>query len=52
MKRFVLASALLAIAIATRADDQNIDWHTNYRAALQKARAENKPLLVEFRCEA
>ena len=52
MKRLVFAAAAIAFVCSIRADDQNIDWHTNYRAALQKARAENKPLLVEFRCEA
>jgi hypothetical protein len=39
-------------ALPAHADDQSITWRGDYRAALQEAKAANKPLLVEFRCEA
>lgn len=40
------ASALRA------ADDDGLNWHSDYRKALNEARQTNRPLLVEFRCEA
>ena len=44
--------ALSLAAVSTHAEDQFITWESNYRAALQQAKASGKPLLVEFRCEA
>ncbi len=35
-----------------RAQDNSIDWLGNYSEALQQARQMQKPILVEFRCEA
>ena len=34
------------------AQEQFIDWQTNYRQALMQAKAANKPIFLEFRCEA
>jgi hypothetical protein len=46
---------VLACSIAptgVRADDQFINWRTDYRAALQEAKQAQKPVFLEFRCEA
>jgi hypothetical protein len=37
---------------ALRAEDNSIDWLGTYREALQQAKQTQKPILVEFRCEA
>ena len=50
MNRLIAFAALLAPALF--AQDQLIDWRTSYRQALAEAKAANKPLFVEFRCEA
>jgi uncharacterized protein YyaL (SSP411 family) len=34
------------------AQDNEIKWLGNYRQAIQQARQENKPIFLEFRCEA
>jgi hypothetical protein len=45
---------LLAISLggALRADNNEINWLGDYQEGLRLARETNKPLLVEFRCEA
>ena len=35
-----------------RAEDNSIDWLGNYGEALRLAKQTQKPILVEFRCEA
>jgi hypothetical protein len=37
---------------ALRAEDNSIDWLGNYGEALRQAKQTQKPILVEFRCEA
>jgi|GEM_PF-2505854 hypothetical protein len=37
---------------ALRAADNSIDWLGNYGEALRLAKQTQKPILVEFRCEA
>jgi len=51
MKTGYLAFGLL-LAIAARADDQFINWRTDYDAALREAKQTQKPVFLEFRCEA
>jgi len=34
------------------AQEQFIDWLSNYRQALTEAKAAKKPVFLEFRCEA
>jgi hypothetical protein len=46
----VLACSIAPIGV--RADDQFINWRTDYRAALQEAKQAQKPVFLEFRCEA
>jgi hypothetical protein len=54
----VLALRVLAVlaaflsAAGLRAQDQFITWQTNYREALREAARTQKPLFLEFRCEA
>ena len=48
----VLACAVAATAGWMRGDDQGVEWLGSYREGLRQAKATNKPLLVEFRCEA
>jgi hypothetical protein len=35
-----------------RAEDNSINWLGDYREALRQARQTQKPIFVEFRCEA
>ncbi len=44
-----LAAFFVPVVIA---QEQFIDWQTNYRQALTDAKAANKPVFLEFRCEA
>ena len=50
MLRLLAIVALLVPAVY--AEEQFIDWQTNYRQALTEAKAANKPVFLEFRCEA
>jgi hypothetical protein len=50
MKRLIALAALFAPALF--AQEQFIDWLTNYREALTVAKAAKKPVFLEFRCEA
>jgi hypothetical protein len=49
--KLLLALATL-FAPAVFAQEQFIDWMTNYREALTVAKAAKKPIFLEFRCEA
>ncbi len=37
---------------AVRASDDEIQWLDNYKEALQQARQTQRPIFLEFRCEA
>jgi hypothetical protein len=50
MMRLIAFAAFLSPVVF--AQEQLIDWHTNYREALSEARAAKKPVFLEFRCEA
>jgi len=55
--RHLLPYAVLACAVGTltdslQAQDDEITWLGSYREAVQQARQTEKPILVEFRCEA
>ena len=47
----LIALAALSVPVIF-AQEQYIDWLNNYSEALAKAKALNKPILLEFRCEA
>ena len=40
------------VTVPLRADDNEINWLGSYRDALRQARESNKPIFLEFRCEA
>ena len=48
----LLACSLPFVTFQLRAEDNEINWLGNYRDALAQARRENKPIFIEFRCEA
>lgn len=58
MKRVACTLLLFAFAIAgsfATAPGEEVsaaghEWLTDYKAGLEKARAENKPIFLEFRC--
>ncbi len=50
MMRPLALAALLMPALF--AQEQSIDWLSDYRQALAIAKASNKPVFLEFRCEA
>ena len=52
MKFGLVGLGMLAAASFAYADDQFINWRTDYRAALQEAKQAQKPVFLEFRCEA
>ena len=49
---YLLLAYFCFTAILLAAQDNEINWLGNYREALQQARQENKPIFLEFRCEA
>jgi uncharacterized protein YyaL (SSP411 family) len=50
MIRLIALIAILSPAVF--AQEQFINWRTNYREALKEAAAAKKPVFLEFRCEA
>ena len=54
--RFVLAAiiglSLFSAAPSPAQDEDTIDWFDNYEKAVQEAKRTNKPIFLEFRCEA
>jgi hypothetical protein len=46
----LFASSVASVGV--RAEDNFINWRTDYRAALQEAKQTQKPVFLEFRCEA
>jgi hypothetical protein len=49
LNRLALAALFASTLLA---QEQYVDWQTNYRQALATAKAANKPVFLEFRCEA
>ena len=50
MMRLIALAAFLSPVVF--AQEQFINWQTNYREALREAAAAKKPVFLEFRCEA
>ena len=46
----VLATAFLTAP--AQAQDDVVYWHSDYREALRQAKQTQKPIFLEFRCEA
>ena len=49
---YVLALATAFIAAPSQAQDDGIHWLGDYREALRQAKQTQKPIFLEFRCEA
>jgi hypothetical protein len=43
---------MLLLSAAAAAQDNTIQWLGDYREALRQAKETNRPIFVEFRCEA
>ena len=54
MRNFLPYAALACAAITgpLQGQEDEITWLGSYREAVQQARQTQKPILVEFRCEA
>lgn len=48
----LLACSLAVVTFQLQAEDNEINWLGSYSDALAQARRENKPIFIEFRCEA
>jgi hypothetical protein len=50
----LLLVAIMAVSLspAFAQDEETIDWLDNYDKALAEAKRTNKPIFLEFRCEA
>ena len=49
---FLLCLALVGSVSVMAQDEETIDWFDNYQKALAEAKRTNKPIFLEFRCEA
>jgi uncharacterized protein YyaL (SSP411 family) len=52
LQMVILGVALFSTPALAQDDEDTIDWFDNYEKAVQEARRTNKPIFVEFRCEA
>lgn len=42
----------LGLSIPLLADDDTVEWLSNYKEAIQEAKRTQKPIFLEYRCEA
>lgn len=42
----------LGLSIPLLADDDTVEWFSNYKEAIQEAKRTQKPIFLEYRCEA
>jgi hypothetical protein len=49
---YVLALAAAFISAPSQAQDNGVNWLGDYREALRQAKQTQKPIFLEFRCEA
>lgn len=49
--RLAAGLVLLLSSAFAQSGDETVDWHNNYREALQEARQTGKPIFLEYRCE-
>jgi hypothetical protein len=45
-------SALLLLAVSAAAQEEGTQWLDNYAKAVEEAKRTQKPIFLEFRCEA
>jgi hypothetical protein len=48
----LLACLPAFVTVPLQAEDNEINWLGSYRDALRQAKESNKPIFLEFRCEA
>ncbi len=48
----LLTMVCLSVAPLSGQDEETVDWFDNYEKALAEAKRTNKPIFLEFRCEA
>ncbi len=48
----VLTAVFFLAAGPLPADDETVDWLDNYKKAIEEAKRTQKPIFLEFRCEA
>lgn len=41
----------LALSVPLAAQEETIDWFSNYKEAVQEAKRTQKPIFLEYRCE-
>ena len=51
-ERYALLALTLGSISCTRGAEKGVEWLSNYRQALRQAKQSQKPMFVEFRCEA
>jgi hypothetical protein len=49
---FLLTCAAALIGVPMPAEDDSVYWYSDYREALRQAKQTQKPIFLEFRCEA
>jgi len=42
----------LVVSFSLYADDDTVEWLSNYKDAIQEAKRTQKPIFLEYRCEA
>ena len=52
MRKFALLLLLSFFVSGQDSPEEGIDWLDNYAKALAEAKRTNKPIFLEFRCEA
>src|SRR5258708_1588697 len=53
LKKLVIPFSLLFLTwcLPLLAQDDSLDWHNNYKEALEEAKRTHKPIFLEYRCE-
>ena len=52
LRLLLVTMGMLSLVPAFAQDDETVDWFDNYDKALAEAKRTNKPIFLEFRCEA
>ena len=52
LRLLLVTMGMFSLVPAFAQDDETIDWLDNYDKALAEAKRTNKPIFLEFRCEA
>ena len=52
LMRTLLLASLCSIPFVAQDDTDTIEWFGDYEKAVEEAKRTNKPIFLEFRCEA